>query len=179
MLARALSTLSAFENACSGPIQSDLLYTISSLTPDGIPVITDDDESLAEAVCCDPNVEFYAEPQNLYERVDLFGAIGEDTTTFYDSVCGIPLFTAPVNRTMEDFAEDTREHGWPSFRKEEVHQGNVLIDTSNGLVTSSCGTHLGTFLPDERGDRWCIDLACISGHDSSSLLSTRSNQREM
>ena len=34
---------------------------------------------------------------------------------------------------------------------------------TTGFVTSKCGTHLGSFLPDQQGARWCIDLSCIAG----------------
>lgn len=45
----------------------------------------------------------------------------------------------------------------------EVVAANVLVDKGTGTVTSRCGTHLGTYLPDEKGPRWCIDLSCIAG----------------
>ena len=32
-------------------------------------------------------------------------------TTFYDSVCGLPLFKVPQNRTFEEFKAETVEHG--------------------------------------------------------------------
>ena len=44
---------------------------------------------------------------------------GEEIT-FYDSVTGKPLFIAPRGRTMEEFKKESRSHGWPSFRDEEV-----------------------------------------------------------
>ena len=44
----------------------------------------------------------------------------EGVTTFYDSVCGLPLFKAPFGRTLQEFQQDTQAHGWPSFRPEEV-----------------------------------------------------------
>ena len=128
-------------------------------------------QSLGEAVCCDPNFLAFAEPQRLYARpdVNLFKVMegsGENkTTTFYDSVCGIPLFVAPKGRTLAEFEADTTEHGWPSFREEELVQGNSRVD-SDGLVTSKCGTHLGSYLPDEKGPRWCLDLVCLSGRPS-------------
>lgn len=159
-------------DTCAGPVQADLLYGISGLSPNGIPVAIDDDETLAEAVCCDVRVAYYAEPMFLFEDVDLFGSVGNKTTTFYDSVCGLPLFTAPVDRSMADFQADTQEHGWPSFRAPEVHVDHVLVNATNGLVTSSCGTHLGTFLPDAQGDRWCIDLSCIAGQPAFSQPSS-------
>ena len=89
-------------------------------------------------------------------------------TTFYDSVCGAPLFRAPVGRTRAAFEADTTEHGWPSFRQEEVVAEHVRTNHTSGYVTSSCGTHLGTYLPDAQGARWCIDLSCVAGNPSSS-----------
>merc|ERR1711959_282113 len=93
----------------------------------------------------------------------LFSKLGSGVTTFYDSVCGVPLFRAPVNRTLADFKADTQEHGWPSFRGAEVVREHVRTDEKTGFVTSSCGTHLGSYLPDAKGPRWCMDLSCIAG----------------
>ena len=110
---------------------------------------------------------YLAEPRFTFEAPDIrfFLRLDKDNvTTFYDPVCGLPLFKAPVNRSFDDFKADTKEHGWPSFRTGEVFEENMVTDRSKGgLVTSKCGTHLGTFLPDDHGERWCIDLACISG----------------
>ena len=91
----------------------------------------------------------------------------QGVTTFYDSQCGVPLFRAPVNRTFADFKEDTNEHGWPSFRTSEVFTENVRTDEKTTFVTSVCGTHLGSYLPDSKGSRWCIDLSCISGNKAN------------
>ena len=41
-------------------------------------------------------------------------------TTFYDSVTGRPLFIAPRGRSWADFEAESRSHGWPSFRDQEV-----------------------------------------------------------
>jgi len=162
----------ADQNLCSGPVQDNLLYGFSGrTTPAGVltnpPV--DQNESLAEAVCCDKRALATAEPMftyaapdiSLYAKMDANG-----TTTFYDSVCGVPLFRAPVGRTRAEFEADTDEHGWPSFREEEIVRENLVgggVDDASERVFSSCGTHLGSFLPDAEGDRWCIDLSCISG----------------
>jgi len=117
----------------------------------------------AEAVCCAARPKAYAEPQFLYQAPDvqLFAKL-TGVTTFYDSVCGVPLFRAPVNRTMAEFKADTDEHGWPSFRSAEVVREHVRED-KDGFVYSSCGTHLGSYLPDAHGPRWCMDLSCIAG----------------
>ena len=79
-------------------------------------------------------------------------------------VCGLPLFEAPKNRSLADFEADTDEHGWPSFRTAELVAENVV--TNGTQVTSACGTHLGTYDPDDAGPRWCIDLSCIAGRPS-------------
>lgn len=162
---------------CQGPVQKQLQYGVSGRTkPDGVPVPVDESESLAEAVCCDSRMQSFAEPQFLYESPDisLFTKIREgDVTTFYDSVCGLPLFKAPVNRSFAEFQADTQEHGWPSFRTEEVISKNIMTDKSTGYVTSKCGTHLGSYLPDENGPRWCIDLTCVAGNPTVPVMGTK------
>jgi len=40
--------------------------------------------------------------------------------TFYDSNTGEPLFYAPRGRTFDEFVSESKKHGWPSFRDEEV-----------------------------------------------------------
>jgi peptide methionine sulfoxide reductase MsrB len=154
-------------DTCKHRVQANLRFGISGrTTPEGLPVNAN--EGLAEAVCCDHRTLALAEPQFLFEAPDvsLFSKMDQTgVTTFYDSVCGLPLFRTPVNRTLDDFQADTTEHGWPSFREAEVFHANVVTDRKlGGLVSSKCGTHLGTFLPDEQGARWCMDLSCISGN---------------
>ena len=137
-----------------------------------MPVPVGAGESLATAVCCDSRTKVFAEPQFLYASpdIDLFAKLAPSgATTFYDAVCGLPLFTAPTNRSAADFKADTDEHGWPSFRTAEVVADNVVTDRATGYVTSKCGTHLGTYLPDDKGARWCIDLSCVSGGPAPSV----------
>ena len=152
--------------SCSGPIQRSLRFGVSGRTTPTVPVPVDQNETLADAVCCDTRAKPFAEPQFLFSAPDimLFSKLDKGVTTFYDSVCGLPLFRAPVNRTLADFEADTQEHGWPSFRPAEVVAENVVTDKTSGFVTSKCGTHLGSYLPDARGPRWCMDLSCISGN---------------
>lgn len=112
------------------------------------------------------------------------------------SVSGKPLFKAPVGRSVDDFIAESKIHGWPSFRDEEVVWSNVRVLRSSGetvsLVSSklkymqplvlvtfvyslSClrnltfliiqdGTHLGHNLPDQNGNRYCINLVSIAGN---------------
>ena len=62
--------------------------------------------------------------------------------TFYDSVTGKPLFIAPRGRTMEEFKKESRSHGWPSFRDEEVVWDNMRC-LADGESVSVDGTNLG------------------------------------
>jgi len=116
-------------------------------------------------VCCGPTS--FAEPSGTAfagNGPESFTAIAsQSTVTFYDAACGIPLFRAPVGRSMEAFLAESRAHGWPSFRPAEAVSGNVMIH-SGGEMESACGTHFGHDLPDSRGSRYCIDLICIAGH---------------
>jgi peptide methionine sulfoxide reductase MsrB len=75
-------------------------------------------------------------------------------TTYYDSVSGKPLFVAPRGRTFAAFEAESRSHGWPSFRDEEVVWDNVRC-LPDGEAVSLAGTHLGHNLPDRKGNRYC------------------------
>jgi len=165
-----LRTVPSSYNTCSGPVQANLRYGISGRNESTVPVPVDPSETLAQAVCCDSRTKVYAEPQFLYQAPDiaLFSKL-TGVTTFYDSVCGVPLFHAPMNRTMKDFQADTDEHGWPSFRAAEVVKEHVKVD-KDGFVYSSCGTHLGSYLPDADGKpRYCMDLSCVAGNPKQAL----------
>mmetsp|Transcript_1257 Transcript_1257/g.3630 ORF Transcript_1257/g.3630 Transcript_1257/m.3630 type:complete len:166 (-) Transcript_1257:987-1484(-) len=81
---------------------------------------------------------------------------------FFDSNTGKLLFTAPVGRTMDQFLIESRAHGWPSFRDEEVNWEYVRC-LKDGETVSVDGTHLGHNLPDSKGSRYCINLVCVAG----------------
>lgn len=84
-------------------------------------------------------------------------------TSFFDSNTGKPLFVAPGRgRSMDDFLIESRNHGWLSFRDDEVVWANVRI-LRNGEVVSVDGTHLGHNLPDANGPRHCINLVSVAG----------------
>ena len=76
---------------------------------------------------------------------------------------GKPLFVVPKGRTLDEFFEESKEYGWPSFRDEEVVWDNVrsLVD---GEMVSLDGTHLGHNLPDIWDNRYCINLMNIAGN---------------
>ena len=76
---------------------------------------------------------------------------------------GKPLFIAPQGRTMQEFIDESRKHGWPSFRDQEVVWDNVRC-LPNGETVSLDGTHLGHNLPDLNGNRYCINLVSIAGN---------------
>lgn len=76
--------------------------------------------------------------------------------TFYDSGWkGSPLFTAPRDRSWEDFIEESKKHGWPSFRDSEVDWDYARV-LPGGEMVSIDGTHLGHNLRDKTGNRYCI-----------------------
>mmetsp|Transcript_34969 Transcript_34969/g.75778 ORF Transcript_34969/g.75778 Transcript_34969/m.75778 type:complete len:146 (-) Transcript_34969:94-531(-) len=83
--------------------------------------------------------------------------------TFYDSNSGKPLFQAPINRSVDEFIEESKVHGWPSFRDDEVVWDNVRVLKNSGETVSVDGTHLGHNLPDKRGNRYCINLVSVAG----------------
>lgn len=87
--------------------------------------------------------------------------------TFYDSVTGKPLFVAPRGRSWNSFISESKKHGWPSFRDEEVIWENVRVLPS-GESISVDGTHLGHNLPDKKGNRYCINIVSIAGVESIS-----------
>lgn len=97
------------------------------------------------------------DPRHVMDQVD---QVGE--TTYYDSVTGKALFIAPRGRTFEEFVAESKSHGWPSFRDEEVVWDNVRCLT-NGETISVDGTHLGHNLPDRSGNRYCINLVSVAG----------------
>ena len=77
-----------------------------------------------------------------------------------------PLFQAPVGRSWEQFIQESTEHGWPSFRDQEVITDDTRV-LEDGEVVSVDGTHLGHNLPDGKGNRYCINLVCVAGDPSS------------
>lgn len=100
----------------------------------------------------------------LRKRLENKDATGDDmVTTFYDSVTGKELFTAPKGRSVRAFLEETFVHGWPSFRDEEVNWENVRCLRKSGECVSVDGTHLGHNIPDGNGNRYCINLVSVAG----------------
>ena len=89
-------------------------YTAQSV---GLPFDPPADESLSDAICCDATYAGFAEPRGLYAQPDvaLFRKVDKgNVTVFYDSVCGLPLFQAPVGRTFEEW-EVSEKRSAPPF----------------------------------------------------------------
>ena len=86
---------------------------------------------------------------------------------FYDSNTGNLLFRAPINRSWDDFLDEAKKHGWPSFRDAEVNWEHVRV-LEGGETVSLAGTHLGHNLPDTKGRRYCINLVSIAGNGEES-----------
>lgn len=110
------------------PVQSNLLYGVSNKLADKI---------------CNYNRHF-AEMGGYFQSTDFEDAVlnAKGPITFYDSVTGKPLFVAPVDRSAEQFVQESKVHGWPSFRDDEVLWENVRV-LKDGETVSVDGTHLG------------------------------------
>lgn len=107
----------------------------------------------------------YAEHSGYFETTDFFkeAQSAKGPIEFYDSNTGRLLFTAPKGRTMDEFLVESRAHGWPSFRDNEVNWEYVRC-LPDGETVSIDGTHLGHNLPDKKGSRYCINLVCVAGN---------------
>lgn len=168
------ASASAYDTQCSSPIQKNLRYNASSQPiPQILPSPEFPNETLADAVACD---KYYinldaAEPSGFlnYPFINFFESMKQYTgkdgkTTFYDIACGIPLFSVPQGRTLQEFKAESTEHGWPSFRPEEVIGDNVIISADGREVHSKCGTHLGHNIPDNKGTRFCLNVVTTAGN---------------
>ena len=117
------------------------------------------DTTLANQIC--NHNRRYAERSGYFRSTSLVQLLQEQQI-FYDSNTGIRLFTV-ANRSKDEFLEESTKHGWPSFRDADVHWENVRV-LPGGETVSMDGTHLGHNLPDEHGNRYCINLVCVAGN---------------
>jgi hypothetical protein len=125
------------------------------------------DSKLADRIC---NFNrHYAEHAGYFEQDTSFLSEESSSATestpidFYDPNTGKLLFTAPKDRSFQEFVQESRKHGWPSFRDSEVNWENVRV-LPNGETVSVDGTHLGHNLPDRSGNRFCINLVSVAGN---------------
>lgn len=134
------------------PVQENLLFGCDTQTADRI---------------CSFNRHYAEHSGYAFQRnISWLHEISNDTEAkpriYYDSVTGKPLFKAPIGRSVEDFIRESKVHGWPSFRDEEVIWDRVRC-LDNGECITIDGTHLGHNLPDGSGNRYCINLVCVAG----------------
>lgn len=121
------------------------------------------DAKTADRICCFNR--HYAEYSGSFLKtrwLEQARANGNEPMTYYDSVSGKALFVGPRGRSFKAFLRESKAHGWPSFRDDEVVWENVRI-LPNGEAVSVTGTHLGHNLPDRLGNRYCINLVSIAG----------------
>lgn len=157
-----------FETVCDVPHKVETKEVVCRVPRSGLLYGVDQHHKTASSICC--NNHRWAEPSGfLVREVGLFSnyidATGE--VTFYDTVCGLPLFIAPRGRSFQEWKDESVDHGWPSFRPEEYVKENVVVEPG-GRMVSVCGTHLGHNIPDARGARACIDLVCIAAKGEGS-----------
>mmetsp|Transcript_19729 Transcript_19729/g.23553 ORF Transcript_19729/g.23553 Transcript_19729/m.23553 type:complete len:222 (+) Transcript_19729:120-785(+) len=132
------------------PVQESLKYNVSNKLADRI---------------SNYNRQF-AEQGGYFESTTFEKSVraADGPLTYYDSVTGKALFVAPINRSVDDFIKESKIHGWPSFRDEEVVWDNVRVLRKSGETVSIDGTHLGHNLPDRTGNRYCINLVSVAGN---------------
>ncbi|KAJ8599797.1 hypothetical protein CTAYLR_004021 [Chrysophaeum taylorii] len=128
------------------PVQQDLRWSCDVSTADRI---------------CNYN-RHYAEFAGYWETTTFLSEEKNGPLEFYDSNTGKLLFTSPKGRTWADFVKESKAHGWPSFRDEEVNWEYVRV-LPDGETVSVDGTHLGHNLPDGKGNRYCINLVSVAG----------------
>lgn len=120
------------------------------------------DEKKADEICCFTRNR--AETSGYFLKTDWLKKVNQtEPTTYYDSVSGLPVFKAPVGRSFKEFLDESKTHGWLSFRDSEVNWEEVRC-LKNGECVSLGGTHLGNNIPDAKGNRYCINLVSIAGN---------------
>jgi hypothetical protein len=94
----------------------------------------------------------YAEYSGYWEKTTFLTEIEDKSVeNFYDSNSGKLLFVAPKDRSWKDWIKESKNHGWPSFRDNEVNWDHVRV-LSNGETVSLDGTHLVSVI--------CITVYC-------------------
>jgi peptide methionine sulfoxide reductase MsrB len=109
-----------------------------------------------------------AEEQGSWEEF-LMQRTPAPVTEFYDSIYSKPVFTLQRTEGARSYAEfwlESHEHGWPSFRDDEVEWDNVRVIEATGETVTLDGVHLGHCIPDEIGNRYCINVLSIAGNPS-------------
>jgi len=139
--------------ACGAPVSEPLRW--------------DADAETANRICCDNHL--YAETKYSWEDTTIPTSMHPGSNvTFYDVFSHSHLFTAPVDRTYDQFIALSTSQGWPAFRPAEAtDQVRILPSFSSAYypeVVSLDGTHLGHILPDIDGyPYYCINIVCVAG----------------
>ena len=132
---------------CTKPLSKDLRWDV--------------DWATADKICC--YNRHFAEYSGYFTTTAFMKETGKDgPITFYDPINSKPLFIAPQGRSWSEFMRESHDHGWPSFRDEEVVWDNVRC-LRNGETVTLDGIHLGHNLPDGSGNRYCINLVSVAG----------------
>jgi peptide methionine sulfoxide reductase MsrB len=119
------------------------------------------DRETTDKICCFNR--HYAEHSGYFLKTAWMSLVSKTSqTVYFDAITGKPLFRAPVGRSFEEFLAESKNHGWPSFRDQEVVWDNVRV-LPDGEAVSIDGTHLGHNIPDKKGNRYCINLVSIAG----------------
>lgn len=71
----------------------------------------------------------------------------EGEIDFFDSNSGKLLFTAPRGRSFSEFVRESKSHGWPSFRDNEVNWEYVRILPGGEAVWRGPARRLPTCSP--------------------------------
>ena len=121
------------------------------------------DNEKADEICCFNR--HWAEHSGYFLETSWLDEVGKQSgpAEYYDSVSGKLLFTAPRERSFAEFLEESKHHGWPSFRDSEVNWKYVRV-LEDGETVSVDGTHLGHNIPDSKGNRYCINLVSVAGY---------------
>ena len=69
---------------------------------------------------------------------------------FYYTCIHLPART--YTSCLRTHSDESKAHGWPSFRDEEVVWENIRF-LEDGEAVSIDGTHIGHNLPDRKGNR--------------------------
>ena len=128
---------------------------------DGNTLRFDIDRELANMLCC-KNRE-YAEEKNYF-----LSFLGNDTemhaTTFYDSVTGKTVFS--LKRSWSEFMNESKEHGWSSFRDEDVNWENVRVLEETGETEHILATAFQTKREIDIASIWFVSRD-PKGHHTS------------
>ena len=144
---------------CTQPLQKNLRWGV--------------DWATADKICC--YNRHFAEYSSYFMMTDFMKELEvsrredrKDPITFYDPINSKPIFIAPKGwkkyseldiwmnfsgRSWKEFIRESTDHGWPSFRDEEVVWDNVRC-LRNGECVTLDGIHLGHNLPDGSGNRF-------------------------